>query len=405
MRSRQEIIELFSSFLEFEADRVSGWVTDGKLRRNIRNYQNQITQAELSQNFWVVYWHKLWSHQPEGLAKGHLSAYLQESCYWAVQKTITSISTTQYTLSDCFQMAIAQVDKILKGFKPEVGFSLSSYASAIFGSELKELLRQQKEIDICTNWRLLRKLTQKRLVESLENTGLRSTEIACYVLAWKCFQARYVPQQPTGTRKLTKPDDGTWDAIAKMYNSQLHTLQCPSGECSKETMEKWLVASAKAARTYLYPSFISLNAPREDEDSGEFIDNLADNLPGFKQESLISEFIAEEEQNERQAQLKKMGNILATAINELDSEARQIFQLYYAEGLTQQQIAKQLEIKQYTISRRLTTARETLLIKLANWSQETLHISLNSTVLNYISTIMEEWLKSFYTHPLNQQQE
>jgi RNA polymerase sigma factor (sigma-70 family) len=404
MRSRQDIIELFSSFLQFEADRVSGWATDAKLRRNVRNYQNQITQVEPSQNFWVVYLYKLWNNQPESLAKGHLSAYLQEPCYWAAQKTITSISTTQYTLSDCFQMAIARVDKVLKGFKPEVGFSLTSYASAIFSSELKEMLRQQKEIDICTNWRLLRKITQKRLVESLENAGLRATEIACYVLAWKCFQARYVPQQPTGTRKLPKPDDATWDAIAKMYNSQLHSLPNPGKESSKETMEKWLVAAAKAARAYLYPSYTSLNAPRGDEGSGEFIDNLADNLPGLKQESLLSEFIAEEEQNDRQAQLKKMGDVLAAAINELDSEARQIFQLYYGEELTQQQIAKQLEIKQYTISRRLTKARETLLIKLANWSRDTLHISLNSTVLNYISTVMEEWLKSFYTRPLTPQE-
>ncbi|NJL64619.1 MAG: sigma-70 family RNA polymerase sigma factor [Methylacidiphilales bacterium] len=404
MRSRQEIIELFSSFLQFEADRVNGWATDARLRRNIRNSQGSLTQAEPSHHYWVIYWYKLWTHQPESLAKGHLSAFLQESCYWAAQKTITSISTTQYTLSDCFQMAIARVDKVLKGFKPEVGFSLSSYASAIFSSELKEMLRQQKEIDICTNWRLLRKLTQKRLVESLENAGLRETEIACYVLAWKCFQAKYVPQQPTGTRKLPKPDSETWDAIAKMYNSQLHSLPNPGGESSKETMEKWLVTAAKAARAYLYPSFTSLNVPRGDEGSAELLDNLADNLPGLKQESLLSEFIAEEEQNARQTQLQNMGNILRIAIDQLDSEAKQIFQLYYAEGLTQQQIAQQLEIKQYTISRRLTKARESLLIKLANWSRDTLHISLNSTVLNYISTVMEEWLKSFYTRPLNQQE-
>jgi RNA polymerase sigma factor (sigma-70 family) len=404
MRSRQDITELFSSFLQFEADRASGWATDARLRRNVRNYQNQITQAEPSPNFWVVYWYKLWNNQPESLAKGHLSAYLQESCYWAAQKTITSISTTQYTLSDCFQMAIARVDKVLKGFKPEVGFSLSSYASAIFSSELKEMLRQQKEIDICTNWRLLRKLTQKRLVESLQNAGLREVEIASHVLAWKCFQARYVPQQPIGTRKLPKPDDATWDAIAKMYNSERHSLPNPGGESSKDTMEKWLVAAAKAARAYLYPSFTSLNAARGDEGSAELLDNLADNLPGLKQESLLSEFIAEEEQNDRQAQLKHVGNILAAGLKELDTEAQQILQLYYAQGLTQQQIAKQLEIKQYTISRRLTKARETLLIKLATWSRDILHISLNTTVLNYINTVMEEWLKSFYTRPLTQQE-
>ncbi|MEA5572784.1 sigma-70 family RNA polymerase sigma factor [Calothrix sp. UHCC 0171] len=404
MRSRQEITELFSSFLQFESDRVSGWATDARLRRNMRNYQNSLAQIEPSQKFWVVYWYKLWNTEPESLAKAHLSAYLQESCYWAAQKTLTSISTTQYSLSDYFQMAIAQVDKVLKGFKPEVGFSLSSYASAIFSSELKEILRQQGEIDICTNWRLLRKLTQKRLVESLENAGLREAEIASYVLAWKCFQARYIPQQPTGTRKLPKPEPETWAAIAQMYNSQRHNLPNPGAESTKETMEKCLVACAKASRAYLYPSFTSLNTPRGDEGSTEFIDNLPDKLPELKQESLLSEFIAQEEESDRQAQLNNMGNILEAGLKEIDSEARQILQLYYAQGLTQQQIAKQLEIKQYTISRRLTKVREALLLKLANWSRDTLHISLNSTVLNYINTVIEEWLKSFYSRPLSAQE-
>lgn len=396
MRSRQSITDVFSTFLQFEADRATGWITDARLRRNIHNRQSSLTQSEASQDFWVVYWYKLWSSQPDGLARGHLSAYLQEACYWAAQKTNTSVSSSQYTLSDFFQMAIARVDKVLKGFNPQVGFSLSSYASAIFNSELKEMLRQHREIDICTNWRLLRKLTQKRLVESLQNAGLGAEVIASYVLAWKCFQTHYVPQQATGTRKLPKPETATWEAIAKMYNSERITqLSHPGAECSAEVVEKWLVACAKAARAYLYPSFTSLNAPKGDEGSGELIDNL----PQMKQDSLLAEFIAQEEQSERQSQQKNISSILEVALADLDAEAKGILQLYYAQGLTQQQIAKQLDIKQYTISRRLTKARETLLLKLATWSKDTLHISLNSTVLNYINTVLEEWLKGYYSRP------
>lgn len=395
MRSRQGITEVFSTFLQFEADRAIGWVTDARLRRNIRNYQNSLAQPESSENFWVVYLYKLWSNQSD-LAKGHLTAYLQESCYWAAQKTIGNVSTVQYTLSDCFQIAIARVDKVLLGYNPQVGFSLSSYASAIFSSQLKEMLRTQGEVDICTNWRLLRKLSSKRFVESLQNIGLGVETIASYVLAWKCFLAQYVPQQATGTRKLPKPTAATWEAISKMYNTERHTLSHPGWECSPETMEKWMVACAKAARTYLYPNFTSLNAPRGDEGAGEFLDNL----PEMKQDSLLAEFIAEEEQNDRKSQQQNIGNILIAALGELDSQAQEILQLYYGRGLTQQQIAKQLDIKQYTISRRLTKAREALLLKLATWSQKTLHISLNSTVLNYINTVMEEWLKGYYNPPL-----
>jgi len=64
-------------------------------------------------------------------------------------------------------------------------------------------------------------------------------------------------------------------------------------------------------------------------------------------------------------------------------------------GLTQQQIALQLQMKQYTVSRRLTKSRETLQA-LAQWSQQTLHISLSSNVLKNISAVLE-LLQNYYS--------
>ena len=178
MRPRQGIIEVFSTFLQFDADRFSAWATDPQLRRSMRASLARLPQMESAENFWVLYWYKLWQTQPTSLAKLHLAAYLQEICYWAAHKTIASFSTAQYTLSDCFQMAIARLEKVLKGFNPQLGYNFKNYASAIFHSVLKDILRQHQEVDICTNWSLLRKLSQKRLVESLQTVGLNSETIA-----------------------------------------------------------------------------------------------------------------------------------------------------------------------------------------------------------------------------------
>lgn len=394
MRSRQSIIELFASFLQLDTDRVIGWAMDAKLRRNMINCQAQLEQREESENFWVSYWYKVWQEASESLAKGHLSAYLQEVCYWAAQKTISNVSSSQYSVSDCFQMTIVRIDKVLKGFKPNVGFSLKNYSSAIFSSELKEMLRQQQEVDICTNWRLLRKLTQKRLVESLQNVGLSANSISSYVLAWKCYQLLYAPQQPTGTRKLQKPDEATWSAIAQLYNTERYTqLPIPGSECNAETIEKWLVTSAKAVRSYFYPNVSSINAPRGEEDAGG---EYQDVLPQLRQESLMTELIAQQELVDRQSQQAQISTFLIATIHELDQEGQNIIQLYYSQGLTQQQIAQQLQVKQYTVSRRLSKSKDTLLLKLATWCQESLHISLNSSVLNYISTVLEDWLTAYY---------
>ena len=224
MRSRQGITELFTTFLQFDADRAIGWASDGRLRRNISNRQQKLSKPEDSEDFWVSYWYNEWLSQTQNLASGHLSAYLQEVCYWAAHKTATHFSTGQYALSDYFQAIVTKTDKVLQGFKPNMGFNIKNYASAIFSSELKELLRQQKEVDICTDWRLLRKVTQKRLVESLENAGLNPQIVERYVLVWKSYQALYAPRKEKGTSKLSRPDDAVWQSIAQLYNKERHQL-------------------------------------------------------------------------------------------------------------------------------------------------------------------------------------
>lgn len=396
MRPRQGIIEVFSTFLQFDADRFSSWVTEPRLRRSIQASLARQRQTSSKEEFWVLYWYKLWQTQPESLAATHLTAYLQEVCYWAAHKTNASFSSGQYTLSDCFMMAIARQDKVLKGFNPQLGYSFKSYASVIFSSVLKDLLRQHQEIDICTNWALLRKLSQKRLVESLQNAGFNQATISRYVLAWNCFKTIYVPTHPTGSRQLPKPDAACWEAIAELYNKE-RLSQFPATELNStaQTLEKWLIACAKAARSYLYPTFVSINAPKPGQEAGEFLDDLAE----FRQETFLHEIIATEEQQAKHLQQERLKALLAEVVAQLDPQAQQIIQLYYGRGLTQQQIAQELEIKQYTISRRLTKSREIILTSLARWSHETLHISLTSEVLSYISTVLEEWLKVYYGNP------
>lgn len=358
--------------------------------------------AETSDNFWALHWHKAWQTDAlppisptRQMAKGHLIAYVQEPCYWAAQKTSGNLNQTQYSLADLFQMAIAQVDKVLKGFNAQQGFSLKNYASATLNSLIRETLRQRQEVDICTDWALLRKLSQKRLTEALRTIGLGSDTVASYVLAWNCFKMLYVPKQATGTQKLTKPEPQTWDAIAQLY-SQERASQPGVLSATVDSLEKWLATCARAARAYLYPSVVSINTPKPGHDSGEFLDDLAETT---QTDSLLGDLIADEEMQIRKTQQNQVSQVLVEAIQNLDPPSQKLIQLYYQDGLTQQQMAEQMEMKQYTVSRRLTKARESLLTVLAKWSQSTLHITPTSDVLNHTSTALEEWLKTHYTHP------
>lgn len=395
MRPRQDIVEIFSTFVQFNADRFSGWATEPRLRRSMQSCLTRSLQPETSENFWALYWYKVWRTQPTGIAGVHLSAHLQEACYWAAKKTISG-SNTQHTLSDCFQIAFIRLDKVLKGFNSQQGFSLKNYASLIFSSFIKEVLRQRQEVDICTDWALLRKLSHKRLEESLQNVGLSPEIIASYLLAWNCFKTVYVPTQASATRQLLKPDSVTWEAIAELYNVERRSkLHSPRLECRAETLEQWLIACARAARSYLYPTLTSINTPKPGQESGEWLDNL----PGFQGESLLTDLITQEEEQRRQSQQTQMNAVLVAALAKLDLQTQQLLHLYYGQDLTQQQMALQLEIKQYTVSRRLTKSRALLLSALAQWSQETLHISLTSDVLKDISAVLDEWLQGHYSQP------
>lgn len=395
MLPRQDIVAIFSTFIQFDYERFGSWVTDTRLRRSMRQSLSKIP-TENSSSFWALYWHRIWQEQPQGLAKSHLAAYLQEVCFWSATKTIGGFSSSQYTVPDCFQVAIARIDKVLKGFDRERGFNLKSYASITFSNLIRELLRQRKEIDICSDWSLLRKLSQKRMGEALANAGLDGTTGERYLLAWNCLKTIYVPERASSTRKLPKPDRATWEAIAELYNKERTTqLSSATDVVTSEQLEKWMLICVKAARSYLFPNVTSINKPKPGYDSGEIVDSLV----GEVDESLLSEAIAREEAQERDRQQTDLNQFLTGAIAKLKPEEQKLLELYYSLGLKQSDIARELKTQQYSISRQLSRVRKNLLKALAQWSQSTMHISLTSDILDNISSLLEEWLAGYYDAP------
>jgi RNA polymerase sigma factor (sigma-70 family) len=371
-------MEIFSTFLQFQGDRFSHWATESRLRRSIQICLQQTTK-NTTENFWVIYWYKSWEvAETKFLAQQHLTAYLQEACYWSSQKTVANFLSTQYKLSDCFQIAIAQVNKVFQGFNPNYSSSLKIYASIVFGNAIREYCRQVGEVDICTDWGLLRKTSQRRFHDALKNAGFSSDRINTYIVAWQCFKTLYIPQ-PGNCRQLAPPDEQIWQAIAQMYNTQTGSKVNP------KTLENWLLSAATAVRKYLYPR----------RDSLDYLPGV--DLPGTEQSSLIDGIIAAEEAQTRAGVQMQINQVLGDTITQLEPQLQKILQLYYGQQQNQDVIAKQLEIKQYTVSRRLTTAKTILLRTVANWSRNTLHISVNTDLLTSMSPVIEEWLQNYYS--------
>lgn len=395
MYTRQSVIDIFSTFLCFEDDRVTSWAIDGRLQRSMRSQLASTKDRQISPKFWALYWHQIWCQEASAIAKHHLAAYLQEVCYWSAQKLVMNVSSGQ-SIADFFQVAIVKLDRILTSYNAQHGTDLKNYASLAFTNAIKDTLRQRQAIEICTDWALLHRVSHKRVIAALQNWGLNPAQVDPYLLAWQCFKAIYAPTVGTGVRKLTQPEPVIFDRIVTLYNAErVRGISTIGISGDRELVIQWLTTCATAIRRYLYPTAISASQPSPDREHGEFLDNFESTF----QDSLLTQAIELESATERVAERLQLQKVLLKALIKVDLESQRLLQLYYGQGLTQREIATELMTKQYTVSRRLNHVRQSLLTALGEWSQSILHQSLDTNVINDLSIAIEEWLAGHYQSP------
>ncbi len=393
MKSRQTLLETFSSFMQFEDGNYIGWVMAPELKRSMEAQLSQVDRTTISSHFWALFWHGEWQHKSDPLAVEHLTAYLQETCYGAALRFRSQFSQGQFGLADCFQLAIAKTPQVLAGFDPSRGYHLSTYAATAYSTIIKEQLRQSKEIDFCSDWALLRKISRKQLTEAIEQAGFVSPKTNMYLLAWRCFNALYIPPHPTANRALKEPDRETWTAIVNLYNTERNQQPYgPGAVATVSEMQDWLNCCASWARSYLNPAQISIHMPLGEPESQE----LGEVLPQLQSTSELDNLLKQEAEGQRTVQQQAVYAVLAEEIATLDPTRQQLLKLYYGEGRTQQQIAAQGQLKQFQISRYLSRARKKFIQALIQWSQEHLHISITPDIVNTISDDLEVWLRTFY---------
>jgi len=396
MRPRQDITEMFSSFIQLENDRFSGWLTNIQLRTNMQNCLESYPEASQQQNFWALYWHKGWEagrdpdmQQSNSFAKMHLLAYLQEPCYQVSNRMVALATNSVYGIGDYFQMAYVEFETILKTFNPRKSSGLKQYFNMALKSRLRDILRKQKEADFCSDWALLRKVTKKCFVEALKNAGLSAVQIGEYRLALTCFKELYTQNQATGTKTLPQPTSQLWQKIANLYNNYRHQLSQTSSECTGEAIETWMNQAVTYVRSYLFPYTASLYTFNANSDTNQTLD-LPDDSP-----SSLDDIIALEEVLDRQEQTSRMLSVLSESLKNLDQETQKVLQLYYQEGRTQQQIAPQLQMGQATVSRRLAKGTKSLLNALVKWRLD-VNISVDPNQIKDIDNALEELLTNCF---------
>jgi RNA polymerase sigma factor (sigma-70 family) len=399
MQPRTQLIDLFSAFALLEGDYFRKWVLEPRLRRSMEASIANASESVKSDNVWAIYWHRQWQNQDARWAEQHLTAYLQESCYWVARTLVRRLSSTQYTTADCFQIANSEIRRVLQHFSPDRGSSLKSYASFVLTNILKDMFRQRQAADICSDWALLRKVSKKRIKDVLLNTGVVEPETAQYQFSWVCFQALYVPSETTGGQ-LPQVSRQFWEEVATLYNTKrLGQLVVPGNSLTGEQLESRLYKLSRWVRTYLYPDVDSLNRSKPGQEVGEMQDDLTD--PLFSQ-NLLDQELEREEIEQRVNQKGQLQTILIKALEELEPELQEILRLFYQQNMSQQDLASHLQLSQPTVSRRIKKAEEKLLGTLLNWRQSQLNQFPDPNELKDISIGLREWLAMYYDSPTPQ---
>lgn len=419
MRPRSDLIELFSTFLMFEGTRAH-WTPDSALRRSMdQAIKAQAAEANSNEKTWAIHWHHRWSQSQAQAASAqaasppqsrraanHLIAYLQEPGYWGAQKIVQSLRSNNHQISDLFQSAMTRVLKVLNGFDPTVSTGLRSYAEYSFSNIIKDQLRQRREVDACTPWGLLNRVSRKRLTEALQRGGIQGNLQQQYLLAWSCYREHYGPTaskdsgEKVSLKKLAKPSAEIWQAIATTYNNERTSqLTAAAIATTPVAIETQLITTVGLIRNLQNPRAISLDAPLKSQEgeSSDFYNLVADD----GQASPLENVIAQEVQQQRQAQHQQLSDVLGEAIAQFSSPDQALLQAYYGDQLTQGEIAKRLDLKQYSISRKLSRLRQKLLQTLLDWQsqlvaentdQASLHTELSPAVLDAMGNSLEEWL-------------
>ncbi|VXD17551.1 conserved hypothetical protein [Planktothrix serta PCC 8927] len=376
MNKREDIVQKFSTFLSF-GDRKAIWQADLQLERRIKYLV--ASDPEAKAEFWARYFlkilkdisqegceeftdfdnTKLSTHAnsitatrsqtleiPSLITARHLSAYLQEACLWAAQKSYLKYKLIRYKypLEEYFQMASSFTHlpaKLLKSFNLDHPRSnIEGYAKTVLFRLIRDQLYQQDlevKRDKFSDYGLLRVLNAKELKESLLSHGIHQSKLDLYRIIWQYFNEIYPPQKQGYNCNLELDNQEIIKQITESYNQRINQLNLSEEVAQEDTIQEMLKICIKAARNYRTKQFIPL----------EEYDNISDLNP-----TPLDIAIQQEERQQIQliisklfATLPKVGQIMLILWQGLEltqSEIATVVKSQYPELQKQYQVARQL---------------------------------------------------------------
>ena len=383
MRKRQDICEMFSTFLKVDDSKSylgSKLEFSPKLVRNMTKKIEEEPKAP--EEFWAKYWLKEALKNPHNeLARGHFSAYLEESCYSVTSHIFQQLPNIHLSQVDCFLIAretAANPAKIFKTYKFSSA-SVKTYAYFPLRTAILDLVHLAKDLEGDSHTGVLRKLTKKKLQETLQKAKIKESDFSNCLLAWQCFKEIYAPTKIAGNRQLQPPDESQLKAMAELYNQRRKTQELP---IDWQKIERLLATISTAVRERYNIRHISL------EDCVNEATLVSDNpLDNFDSPS--------EEQ-------KQVNSVLSQAFATLSTDLQKMLQLSYGLDFKQTDFGDLFKKDQPQISRQCKEGINFLCDRLTNWSQEHWGMTINSSNLAENAKQIKMWLKTYCQQPVQE---
>jgi len=405
MKTRQSLVERFSSFIQWENNKFKAWISDLTLRRNMERYLSSDTSSPTAEQYWVLFWHKDWLKKRDeknsaksiiidekklklqNIAQQHLYAYLQEVCYWsAVNFEQNYKNRFEYRSEDYFNIAVLKFNDILSNFNPQLNPNLRTYASMRLKWAIIDEMRRVNRTFGYTTWSLLLNCTETRLTKALIEAGILRENLEKYLIVLDYYKELYASSKIKLNGKLQEPNLETWEKIAAACKKENPLLPIDVVQVKKS-----LKTCGEALLNYLSPQMISTNMLISADGEKELEDFLADP----KQDLLLETL---EEREKIAENFQQISTWLKIEIEELDREKQSILEMYYGKKMSQTEIGKSLTppLKQYQVYRAIARINKKLAKSFLKWSQEKLNISLEADDIDNIVEALKQWLQHHY---------
>lgn len=324
--------------------------------------------------------------------KQHLSAYLEETCFYLTNQELKAqLSWGYISILDVFSMArsfAAMPEKTLKNYD-FVTSQIDTFARRCIRDVTKESFLLRHYVNKYSDWGILRHVSQKKFKEALKFNYNDANLIDHTLVAIDSYKTIY--RQQSSAHSLPEPSIQEWQAIQTLYEQLCQRRQLPplpdmkiNIDINQAILAQLLMIAVTSTRKYFDQQLVPLSD----------FENLVENYEAQENFSVDSsaelvEYLAMSDLSEG------LENLLRQEFDRLPIKMQNMYKLYYGLHFTQIDLGKIFNLPQHQISRLINRHLQPLLKSLAQWSQNTHNIQLNSQQINDLKSSLQDWLINY----------